>query len=66
MKTKQKDYLSFRSILYFKELVCLCSDHLLFLTDEGNPQIKADKTLAGSILDFRISMEDITEARVGE
>lgn len=58
--------MSFRSVLSFKELVCLCSDHLLFLTGEGNPQIKADKTLAGSIPDFHISMEDITEARVGE
>lgn len=66
MKTKQKDYLSFRSVLYFKELVCLCSYHLLFLTDEGNPQIKADKTLGGSISDFRISVEDIIEARMGE
>lgn len=54
MKRKQRDYLSFRSVLSFKELVCLCSDHLLFLTGEGNPQIKADKTLVGGA--FRISI----------
>lgn len=66
MKTKQKYYLSFRPVPYFKEYVCLYSDRLLLLTDEGNPQIKASKTLGGNIPDSHILVEDITEARVGE
>lgn len=68
-REQTKAYLSFSTLPYFKRICVLVFGCLLFLTDEGNPQMKVCEMSGGEggdIPDLRIYVEDITDATVGE